>query len=205
MANDKIESSALSQILIPIVIALLVGGTAPWWWEEFVKRDGDNHSPSPSIVPPPQTLPTNPITAKPNPLNSTSEIRLDWGNVTNFFLIDKVDLKRGYEKALSQLNFLVEAKGNFSGSMYAYVYDEDGVKICSTDLGLECYGYEFVITFSTKSNSFHDIFLSDPLLDDSYGGSALFNYPWQQGEVDRASLSIPYNAMKIEFVFIQRS
>jgi hypothetical protein len=32
MAEGK---GPLSQILVAVAIALLVGGTAPWWWQEL--------------------------------------------------------------------------------------------------------------------------------------------------------------------------
>jgi hypothetical protein len=35
MTNEPRESSHLKQIITGVVVALLVGGTAPWWWTEL--------------------------------------------------------------------------------------------------------------------------------------------------------------------------
>ena len=35
MSSEKSQHSVISQILVSVVIALLVGGTSPWWWDEF--------------------------------------------------------------------------------------------------------------------------------------------------------------------------
>ena len=194
MTNKKKEGSTLSQILIRVVVALLVSGTIPWWWPLIFREKTINYPPPKQTT---EDIPNKP--EPPIPVPNPGLESPDWGNLSDYFVIKKVNLKRGYGQGSSELNFLVEAKGNFSGSMYAYVSDEDGVKICSLNLGLECMGYEFVITFSTKSNSL----LSDPFLDDIYGYNDPFNYTWQKGEVERASLTFPYNAKKIKFVFKQ--
>lgn len=190
MTNGKKDSSVLSQILIPVTIALLVGGTSPWWWREFIAKDNERF-PLPEYPISQPSLPSQP--EGENPLLSEPTIRLDWGNTPQYFLTKKIDLQKGYQQAPSQLTFIVEAKGNFSGSLYAYVYDEDGVKICPVDLGTDCFIYEFFINLSTKSNLLDSITSSDP-----------YNYLWQSGEVTRASLTIPYNTKEIRFTFAQK-
>ncbi len=130
---------------------------------------------------PPQS-PIQPTTQRP--------IQLEWGNLSDYFVISRVNIQGGFGQADSKVNFLVKAKGDFIGSMYAYAYDEDGVKICDPILGLRGCNDEFIIHLSTRSNSSFD----DPLKDF-----------WQKGEADRASLYVPYNTKKIRFVFVQRN
>lgn len=54
MSDEKKEGSLLTQILVPVVITFLVGGTAPWWWNRFFQSINvevpsfPNISPSPS-------------------------------------------------------------------------------------------------------------------------------------------------------------
>lgn len=40
MSDDKKHSSVLSQIAVAVGIAVLVGGTAPWWWKELFSGNG---------------------------------------------------------------------------------------------------------------------------------------------------------------------
>jgi hypothetical protein len=35
MPDEKRSSGPLSQVLVAVTIALLVGGTAPWWWHDL--------------------------------------------------------------------------------------------------------------------------------------------------------------------------
>jgi hypothetical protein len=62
--GDEKKSGLLSQIIPAVVIAILVGGTSPWWYNEFLKRPTPTPSPSPTPTPSPSpsptTLPSNP-------------------------------------------------------------------------------------------------------------------------------------------------
>lgn len=53
MSSNEKEDSVVGQILVAVLIALIAGGTAPWWWETFF---GDNmtsgHTPEPPENPP---------------------------------------------------------------------------------------------------------------------------------------------------------
>ncbi len=48
--SEKQSDSFLSKIIAPILIALFVGGTAPWWWSEFIAEKSGNGSTFPSGV-----------------------------------------------------------------------------------------------------------------------------------------------------------
>ncbi len=50
MAQSGEKRGLLPQIIVGVVVALLVGGTAPWWWNEiFQKKDGKT-KPPPEVV-----------------------------------------------------------------------------------------------------------------------------------------------------------
>lgn len=46
MSGNKKESSIIGQIVVAVAIALLAGGTAPWWWDEFFVRNKATTFPS---------------------------------------------------------------------------------------------------------------------------------------------------------------
>jgi hypothetical protein len=50
--GDEKKGCLLNQIIPPIVIAILVGGTSPWWYKEFFIREpiSEPTSSSPSVV-----------------------------------------------------------------------------------------------------------------------------------------------------------
>lgn len=81
MSNNKKESSALGQIFVAVAVALLAGGTAPWWWDKIFlpKPPSRTVSASPSrtteVSPEPSQTPqlpsdneqpTPPLTDDPN-------------------------------------------------------------------------------------------------------------------------------------------
>jgi hypothetical protein len=39
MAENEKKSGVLSQIIVPVAIALIAGGTAPWWWQKLFPSD----------------------------------------------------------------------------------------------------------------------------------------------------------------------
>ncbi|MBU0909102.1 MAG: hypothetical protein KKA54_20345 [Proteobacteria bacterium] len=59
MVEGKKKDSLLSQILVAVAIALLAGGTAPWWWSELkdVFRMRTGESPATSVERPPTEPP----------------------------------------------------------------------------------------------------------------------------------------------------
>lgn len=59
MPKEKPQRSVLSQVLVAIVIALLAGGTAPWWWNEVkqVFQTTASDKPSNSKETPPTETP----------------------------------------------------------------------------------------------------------------------------------------------------
>lgn len=50
MSQGKQEGSITRQIMVAIVIALLVGGSAPWWWGEIFPKD-DSPTQPPVVAP----------------------------------------------------------------------------------------------------------------------------------------------------------
>jgi hypothetical protein len=139
-------------------------------------------------------LPPTPLPSSPSSTVQPSQDRLIfsgcnspnvmWGNVSQYFEIGNCELKPGYQQAESNFSFVVAAKGGFFGSMIVYFYDSEGVKICpNSTVGCSVLPYEGSVYFTTKQAS-----------------SSSF---WSTGERDRASISIPSNAAKIEFRFSQ--
>ena len=127
---------------------------------------------TPSIQPPPN----EPVSSE------CSNANITWGNLSQYFTVGRCELKPGYQQAESTLSFLVEAKGEFFGSMLVYFYDSDGVKICPNSVvGCSVLPYEKSVYFAAKQNS-------------SF---------WNKGQRDRASISIPSNTSGIEFHFNQ--
>ncbi len=53
--SEKQGDNFLSKIIAPIIIALLVGGTSPWWWSEFIADKPGDSSTSPNGVNSPNT------------------------------------------------------------------------------------------------------------------------------------------------------
>ena len=50
-ADEKAEKGPLVEIVVAVVVALLVGGTAPWWWP-YVWLWGVPKGPPPPITVP---------------------------------------------------------------------------------------------------------------------------------------------------------
>lgn len=38
MSTSKSANGILEKVLVPLLVALLVGGTAPWWWNRLIER-----------------------------------------------------------------------------------------------------------------------------------------------------------------------
>ena len=55
MAQNEGRKKVLSQIIIAVVVAMLVGSTAPWWWKEFFPGNtnnvGDTQNGNPGVEP----------------------------------------------------------------------------------------------------------------------------------------------------------
>jgi hypothetical protein len=119
---------------------------------------------------------------------SSNNPSLDWGNIHDYFKTEKTAFEKGFQKAPSQLSFIVEAQGNFEGKMYAYLYDKDGIKVCPfPDIIPDCslLRYEHSVSFQTKGR-----FSTD-------------SYYWQTKERDKAVLFIPDNVSRVELNFAQ--
>src|SRR5215470_12864541 len=90
------------QIVVAVAIALLAGGTAPWWWNEiFRKSTRDNTSPTTTPTPPvvrftpspPQTSPLVDSSVNPSPSIIASPTPMPLGDETRFFEIVAAALK----------------------------------------------------------------------------------------------------------------
>ena len=67
MSGDKKDGSILGQIILAVTVALLAGGSAPWWWDKFFPiAKTPVPTPTPST---PTPTPTPTPTASPDSLN----------------------------------------------------------------------------------------------------------------------------------------
>ncbi|MFO1433563.1 MAG: hypothetical protein U1F76_26290 [Candidatus Competibacteraceae bacterium] len=119
--------------------------------------------------------------------DTPKEVKLNWGNLSNYFQIEKPNFQKGFQYADSKLEFIVEAKGDFSGEMQAYFYDSDDIKICFVPMMANCLSYAHPVLLSKNA---------------TYIGDSGFSI-WSKGERDRVLLFIPHNASKIEINFSQ--
>jgi hypothetical protein len=74
--GDEKKNGLLSQIISAVGVAILVGGTSPWWYNEFFKR------PTPTPIPSSSSTPTSPSSPSPTPLSSNPDISGRWLNPT---------------------------------------------------------------------------------------------------------------------------
>lgn len=125
-----------------------------------------------------------------SPPSSNIPFSRNWENIHDYFKIEEKPFEKGFQKEPSKLSFIVEAKDNFKGKMYAYLYDKDGIKVC--DVGLDCssIGSKHYVYFPKRSFSS----LSSLSNDSDY---------WKINERDIGFLSIPNNVSKVEFNFDQ--
>lgn len=54
MAQNEEKKGVLPQIIVAVFIALLVGGTAPWWWKEIFNKPPQDSAP---VIPKPPQIP----------------------------------------------------------------------------------------------------------------------------------------------------
>ena len=96
MSNDKKESSVVGQIAVGILVALIAGGTSPWWVDKFFSQpNSSSNSTTPTTSPPIlQTTPslsssvktsvTTQSSTTPTPVVSESTIPpLQWSDVAS--------------------------------------------------------------------------------------------------------------------------
>lgn len=76
MPDNNKNDSAVAQLIAGIVTALLVGGTAPWWWQEFFSTK----EPEPTVRIVPEPEPTVRIVPEP-PLPEALDISGVWQGV----------------------------------------------------------------------------------------------------------------------------
>jgi len=80
MAKKK-EGSPYSQILVAVVVALVAGGTAPWWWGELRNLiTGSPPSPPPSAGPDSGSQPGNPSSSEPSPAAARCSDPWEWSH-----------------------------------------------------------------------------------------------------------------------------
>lgn len=199
--NSKNKSS-IPGCITAIIVALITATSSPWWYREFLHRfpnkpiednpDSEVHAPESdlSITSNQRHNSTTPEEF-PGIRSEASNIPIDLGNLENYFNVRRITIQKGYQEAPSQITFIVESKGDFKGSMYAYLYDEDNVKMCPF-YAMFCNSFEAIVSFETKAMDWF-LYTPDTLADS-----------WVKGEVDRASLTIHSNTSRVELFFVQQ-
>jgi hypothetical protein len=72
MSDNNGKGKIIGQIVAAVVIALLVGGTSPWWWDKIFPEKGSTPQ-SPHVTPrPPDVTPKPPQVATPESLSQTA-------------------------------------------------------------------------------------------------------------------------------------
>lgn len=66
MPNEKKESGVVGQIAVGILVALIAGGTSPWWWDKFFGSSSQSTQPSQTTSPATPTTPPSNV-PKPSP------------------------------------------------------------------------------------------------------------------------------------------
>jgi hypothetical protein len=93
------------KILVPLIVALLVSGIAPWWWTEiFAKADSDPVHATPIPEPSPsETAPSNSVILDDRLLGKWS----NEGNVRASYLIEiEITSIQNGEKTIPSLAYL---------------------------------------------------------------------------------------------------
>lgn len=83
------SESVFWKIAVPVIVALLVGGTSPWWWQEFFSQSREPDSPSadPPIATPTPDSPT-PTPSAPTRTSIRIAYRGDYDQCSLPILID---------------------------------------------------------------------------------------------------------------------
>lgn len=122
MSDDK-KGSVLSQILVTVAVALLAGGTAPWWWDKFFPQP-------PVIKSPPLTSSVTPTSNSSTTLNKGQTI---WncraeGSNSVLYLVDQLDPnKDNFDLAIFE-NVNEYDEGDYIGTVVINITEKsDGI------------------------------------------------------------------------------
>ena len=127
--------------------------------------------------------------------SASSKYDVEWTSVKTYFSIKKINIKKGFGKADSQLRFLLTAKGTFGGRLHLYAFDRDGVRICPLILPSHgCISYNFGVRFDNNPNNMLGLYRKT---------DHNFRF-WQEGEADWATVFLPRNVNRLQFSFSQK-
>lgn len=147
-----------------------------------------------------ENLPTKPQSAdsssenrieNPPTQSQQSMINVNWGNLPTYFNFDTraVKFQKGFGLDNSTITMVVESRGNFSGQLLVYFFDNEDIKICPNLSMCDTVGYQGFIRSENKANTY---------------GFLDWNF-WNVSERDRITILVPSNASKIQFYFNQSS
>lgn len=190
--------SLIKQIVIGVTISLLSAF--------LIYKFGWNQSPQPAVSKNvPRANENKEHSGKESNENelptSTIQIEIDWTNLKEYFVVKKPTMSHGFGKAPSILQVVLAPKGNFGGVLQAFAFDEDDVRVCSfsgNEVGLfdsGCISYDLNVML--QSSTFQDSY-------DLFGDSDPRLHFWKKGISERASISIPHNAVRLHFYFNQQ-
>jgi hypothetical protein len=115
MSKDGKSTSVLGQITVAIVVALIAGGTSPWWVERFFPKStpasesGKTPTPTLTPIPTPEKTPNQPSgTHKMRTASPQTQLRLEEGCIKDlhsrgytFVSIDSADFTMYPDSSLS--------------------------------------------------------------------------------------------------------
>jgi hypothetical protein len=142
MANNENKSNVVGQTIATVVVALLVGGTSPWWWNEFFGKDSQSNSPSPT---PTNSLLPNDSSPSPSPIQRTSISVAYRGD--GFGCSLPLSIQIGDQKFYPQ-GYFFEVNGIMTGQQG---YQIDGQIQCPTIGTCQVYGQGFVEVVSSRT------------------------------------------------------
>jgi hypothetical protein len=91
MSGDKKDGGILPQIMVPVAVALLAGGSAPWWWDKII---------SPLLTPPSPLLTPTPLPQTPTPLPQTpipTQTAVTYDSISgNWVVIENLKTEQGW-------------------------------------------------------------------------------------------------------------
>jgi hypothetical protein len=147
MANNEKKQGVFSQIIVAVAVALLVGGTSPWWFNAFFNKDANiRHSQKPEHQQPDESpgsrpIPTPPVSNTPNPEKKppTNDHGSNNGNQNQTIIIpgnhNKVNINNSVvnnnyydnDRIAAIINEAIEKKFSNYNEMLAYLKKEIGM------------------------------------------------------------------------------
>ncbi len=117
------NESVFWKIAIPVIIALLAGGTSPWWWQEFFAEQPKTE---PSVSNPTEPEPTasaspTPAPVSPDPAPPDTPAILDRASISIAYTGDYYGCRLPVEISIGDRSLYP------SGSGYSFVYNDVAV------------------------------------------------------------------------------